>query len=63
MIKPHNREKIEEKLEELGLELLCQLPYDEKLEQMVFENSSIVSIEGLEILDSIMTIVETVRRM
>lgn len=63
MIKPHNREKIEKKLEELGLELLCQLPYDEKLEQMVFENSSIVSIEGLEILDSIMTIVETVRRM
>jgi len=63
MIKPHNREKIESKLDELGFELLCQLPYDEKLEQMVFENSSIVSTEGLEIWDSIMTIVETVRRM
>ena len=63
MIKPHNREKIEEKLDEIGLELLCQLPYDEKLEQMVFENSSIVSTEGLEVWDSVMTIVDTVRRM
>jgi hypothetical protein len=50
-------------LEELGLELLCRLPYDEKLEEMVFENSSIVSTEGLEILDPVKTIIDTVRRM
>jgi hypothetical protein len=56
-------EKIESRLEELGLELLCRLPYDEKLEQMVFENSSIVSIDGLDIRSSITTIVDSVRRM
>jgi CO dehydrogenase maturation factor len=63
MVKPHNMEKIESRLEELGLELLCRLPYDEKLEQMVFENSSIVSIDGLDIRSSITTIVDSVRRM
>ena len=63
MIKPRNIEKIEGQIEELGLELLCRLPYDEKLEQMVFDNSSIVSTEGLEIWKSIMTIVEQFRRM
>jgi CO dehydrogenase maturation factor len=63
MIKPRNKEKIEGQLKEIGLELLCQLPYDEKLEQMVFDNSSIESTDGLEIWESVMTIVETVRRM
>ncbi len=63
MIKPHNREKIKGKLDQMGLELLCELPYDEKLEQMVFESSSIVSIEGLEVWKPVITIIDSVRRM
>ena len=63
MVKPHNMVKIEEKLDELGLEILCRLPYDEKLEQMVFDNSCIVSTKGLAVREPVMTIVEQVRRM
>ena len=63
MVKPHNIPRIKEKLDEIGLELLVQLPYDETLEQMVFENSCIVSTEGLAVWDKILTIVDTVRRM
>ncbi len=63
MIKPQNMPKIEAKLDELGLEILCRLPYDEKLEQMVFDNSRIVSTEGLTIREPVMTIIEHVRSM
>ena len=63
MVKPHNMAKIEEKLDELGLEILCRLPYDEKLDQMVFDNSCIVSTEGLTVREPVMTILEHVRRM
>ena len=63
MIKPQNIEKVEGKLDELGLEILCRLPYDEKLEQMVFDNSCIVSTEGLTIWEPVKTIIEHVRRM
>ena len=63
MIKPRNVERVNERVSELGLELLCQIPYDEELEQMIFENSCIVSTKGLEVWDSIKTIVDTVRSM
>ena len=63
MVKPRNIARIKEQLDEIGLELLSQLPYDENLEQMVFDHSSIVSTEGLDVWEHIETIVETVRRM
>ena len=62
MIKPKNDARIQEKLDEIGLELLCRLPYDENLEQMVFENSCIMETEGLDVWEPIKSIVETVRR-
>jgi CO dehydrogenase maturation factor len=63
MVKPRNIARIKEQLDEIGLELLVELPYDENLDQMVFENSSIVSTDGLAVWEHILTIVETVRRM
>ncbi len=63
MVKPRNEELIKAKLDEIGLELLCQIPYDEKLEQMVFDNSCIVSTDGLAVWEPIKTIVDSVRRM
>lgn len=63
MIKPRNQERIREKLEELELELLCEIPYDEKLEQMIFDNSYIVTTEGLAVWEPIKSIVDAVRRI
>lgn len=63
MVKAKNSDKIENKLDELGLEILSRLPYDETLEQMVFDNSCIVSIEGLAVREHVMDIIERVRRM
>ena len=62
MIKPKNIPRIQEKLDEIGIELLVHIPYDEELEQMVFENTSIVTTDGLAVWDPIQTIIETVRR-
>ena len=62
MVKPKNAARIQEKLDEIGLEVLCRLPYDENLEQMVFENSCIVKTEGLDVWEPVKSIVETVRR-
>jgi len=63
MVKPRNIEKIEGSLSDLGLEVLCRLPYDETLEQMVFDNSRIVSTKGLAIWNDVLSIIESVRRM
>ena len=60
MVKPKNIAKIQERLAETGLELLCQIPYDEALEAMVFEHGAITSIDGLAAVRPIETIIEKI---
>lgn len=60
MIRPQNIEKTKERLAELDLKLLCQIPYDEKLEQMIFDHSGITSTEGLSVMEPIQTIIDTI---
>ena len=59
MVKPKNIPKIKDRLAKIGLDLLCEIPYDEALESMVFEEEKIGSTAGLAVLDPIDTIIET----
>ena len=60
MIRPQNITKIKERLVELDLKLICQIPYDEKLEQMIFDHAKIISTEGLSVMEPIQTIIDTI---
>lgn len=60
MVKPQNQKKIEERISEIGLEVLCTIPYDEQLDQMVFEESKITSTQGLAVWEPIQKIIDSV---
>ncbi len=60
MIHPENRERVEERIARLELEVLCRIPFDEELDRMVFEESHITTLDGLKAKDAIDTIIETI---
>ena len=60
MVKPKNMPRIRERLADIGLDILCQIPYDETLETMVFEHARITSTDGLAAKSSIETIIDAI---
>ena len=60
MIHPENQARVEQRIEKLGLEILCRIPFDEKLDDMIFEHSHITSLDGLDVRDQIETIIDRI---
>lgn len=60
MVKPKNLNTVKQRLEKIDLDLLCDIPYDENLEQMVFENESIDYAEEFSVWEPIQKIINTI---
>ena len=60
MVKPQNIDIMRKRIEDIGLPVLVEIPYDQELEQMVFEHSCITTTEGLAVRQPIETIIDTI---
>lgn len=60
MVKPRNLATVHERLRSIGLEVLVDVPYDEDLEQVVFDTTYIATPERLAVWEPIKTIITTV---
>jgi CO dehydrogenase maturation factor len=60
MIRPENVARIEERIAKLDIELLCHIPFDRELDDMIFEESRITGTTGLVAGEAIQKIIETI---
>lgn len=60
MVRPEYAERVEERIADLGIEVLCRIPPDPRLEEMLFTESQITDLEGLAVVDPIQRIIETI---
>ena len=60
MIRPENLSRVKERIDALGLDLLCNIPYDQTLDDMIFADTKITSVEGLSVLEPINLIIDTI---
>ena len=59
MVRPEYAERVEKRIAELGIDLLCRIPPDPKLDEMIFNESQITGLDGLAVRGAIETIIET----
>ena len=59
MVRPEYAERVEGRISELGIDLLCRIPSDPKLDEMIFDQAQITGLDGLEVRSAIETIIET----
>ena len=60
MVKPERLEVVHRRLEGLSMELLCDVPYDPKLEELIFSGESLAKLDGGPISACIETIIERI---
>ena len=60
MIKGEVSKNIKQKIADLSLEYLCNIPYDKKLEEIVMKGESLYGLRGSPILDKIRLIIDKI---
>ena len=60
MVREDRRPVVHKRLEGLGMKLLCDVPYDEKLEELIFEGRSVGELNGAPLTGCIDRIIDKI---
>jgi CO dehydrogenase maturation factor len=60
MVRPEREAAVRERLAKLSMDVLCNVPYDEELEELVYAGRSLKDLTAKAVLDSIESIIDRV---